>query len=189
MVELVGGEVVEKIAVLAVVLGDGAVLVAGDDVFAQVAPPGNGGLALVADDGQGLLVRLLRLHVDLDVEHNDCAQMPHALLRHAQQLGAILVELDALDGRGEVPCLEELAGLDLPEADGVVGGTGGDDGGGGVDIDGPDGTLVTVVCAETLAVVREPTADLLVLCGREDEIAFAVISGVAKPSQMLGPNM
>lgn len=168
-------DVVDEVARLAVVLGDAAVLVTGDDVLAEVAPPGNGGLALLADDGQDLLVRLLGLGVDLDVEHDDGAEVTHALLRHAEELGAILVELNALDGGGEVPCLEELAGLDLPEADGVVGGTGGDDGGGWVDVNGPDGTLVALICAETLAVVRKPGADVLILGGREEKIALAVV--------------
>ena len=52
LVKLVDWEVVEQVAGLGVVLGDGAVLVAGDDVFAQVAPPGDRGLALVADNRQ-----------------------------------------------------------------------------------------------------------------------------------------
>lgn len=48
--ELVGGNAVNNIAVLAVELRDTAVLVAGDDVLGHVAPAGDGGLALVADD-------------------------------------------------------------------------------------------------------------------------------------------
>lgn len=163
LVELVDGNVIEEIAVLAVELRDGTVLVAGNDVLAEVTPAGDSGLAILADDSHDLLIALLGVDVELDVENNDSTQMTHTLLRHTQKLAAILAELDALDGGREVPCLEKSAGLDLPEADGVVGGTGGEDGGCGVDVDGPDGTLVAVVCTETLAVVREPNANLLVL--------------------------
>ena len=132
---------------LGVVLRDGPVLVSGDDVLAEVAPARHGGLALVADDGQGLLVALLGVDVDLDVQHDDGAQVAHALLRHAQQLGAVLVELDALDGRRELPRLEALAALEVPELDGVVGRPGGDQRRRGLDVDGPDGAHVAVVCS------------------------------------------
>lgn len=163
LVELVDRDVVEEVAVLAVELGDGTILVAGNDVLAEVTPTGDGGLAVLANDSHDLLIALLGVNVELDVEDDDGTEMTHALLRHTQELAAILAELNALDGGREVPCLEKSAGLDLPEADGVVGGTGGEDSGCGVDVDGPDGTLVAVVCTETLAVVREPNANLLVL--------------------------
>lgn len=174
--EVVRGDLVDEVACLAVVLRDGAVLVAGDDVLGQVAPAGDGGLALVADDGQDLFGALLGVDVQLDVEHDDGAQVAHALLCDAQQLGAVLVELDALHGGGEIPCHQALAGLDLPQLDGVVSGARGDDGAGGVDVDGPDGTLVAVVGANPLAVVRVPGADVLVLCYGEDDVAIAVVS-------------
>lgn len=161
--ELVDRQVEDEVAVLAVVLRHGAVLVAGDDVLGQVAPSGNGSLALVAHDDEGLLGVLGRLDVDVDVKHDDGAQVTHTLLGDAQQLGAVLVEFDALDGGGELPGHQALAGLNLPQLDGVVGGTGGNHGGGGVDVDGPDGTLVAVVGAEALTVVREPSANVLVL--------------------------
>ena len=168
--------VVDQVTGLAVVLGDRAVLVASDDVLAQVAPPGHRGLALLAHNRQLLLVGLLRLDVDLDLEHDDGAQVPHALLCHTQQLCAVLVELDAFDGRREVPCLEAFARLDVPEADCVVGRARGEDGAGGVDIDGPDGTLVAAICSEPLAVMRLPDADDLVLRDGEDEVAVGVVS-------------
>ncbi len=171
------GRVVDQVARLPVVLRNGTVLVAGDNVLAQVAPPGHSGLALVTHNGQDLLVALLGLEVDLDLEHHDGAQMAHALLGHAQQQRAILVELDPLDGGGEVPGLEALARLDIPEADRVVGRARGDNGGGRVDIDGPDGALVAVVTAQPLAVGCEPDTDVLVLGGREDEVAVAVVPG------------
>src|SRR5207244_1521316 len=105
VVELVDGEVIEEVAGLGVVLGDGAVLVAGDDVLAQVAPPGNGSLALVAYYGQRFLVALFRIDIEVDIEHNDRSHVSHALLRHAQELRPVLVELDTLDGRREFPRL------------------------------------------------------------------------------------
>lgn len=101
--ELVGRDAVDDVAVLAVELRDAAVLVAGDDVLRHVTPTRDGGLALVADDAQDLLGVLLSGRIDVDVEHNNGTQVTHTLLGDAQQLGAVLVELDALDGRGEVP--------------------------------------------------------------------------------------
>jgi len=176
LVKLVDGDVEDEVSGLGVILRNGAVLVASDDVLAEVAPPGNGGLALVADNRHGLLVLLLSLHVDLDIDHNDGAQVPHALLCHAQQLGAVLVELDALDGCRKLPCLEAFAGLDIPQTDCVVGGTGSEDRRGGVNVDSPDGTLVAVMCAQPLTVVSEPCANMLVLGSRENQVAIAVVS-------------
>lgn len=120
--ELVDRQVEDKIAVLAIVLRDRAVLVASDDVLGQVAPAGDGGLALVAHDDQDLLGILGGRDVQGDVENDDCSQVAHALLGDAQQLGTVLIELDALDGGGELPGHQTLAGLDLPQLDGVVGG-------------------------------------------------------------------
>lgn len=174
--ELVGRDAVDDVAVLAVELRDAAVFVAGDDVLGHVAPAGYGGLALVADNAQHLLGVLFRGRIDVDVEHDDGTQVTHALLGDAQKLGAVLVELDALDGSGEVPGHQALAGGHLPELDGVVSGAGGDDGAGRVDVDGPDGALVAVVGAEAFAVVREPGADVLILGCGEDDVAIAVIS-------------
>lgn len=189
LVEFVDGEVVEQVTSLGIILADAAVLVAGDDVLAEVAPAGDGGLALVCDDGEDLLVALLGVDVGVDVHDDDVAQVSHTLLGDTQQLGAVLVELDALDGRGELPDLEAAASLDLPEADGVVGRAGGDHGRGGVDIDGPDGTDMAVVGAETLAVVGEPDTDLLILGDGEDQVAIEVVSadgGVSRELQARG---
>ena len=41
-------------------------------------------------------------------------------------------------------------------------------------VDGPDGTIVALVGAETLAIVREPSVDGGVLCDGEKQVAFAV---------------
>ena len=150
---------------------------AGDDVLGEGAPAGNGGLGLVADNSQDSFIALLGSDVGVDVEDDNVGQIAHALLGDAQQLGAVLVELDALDGRGELPDLEALARLDVPQADGIVGRARGNHGRGGVDVDGPDGADVAVVCAQTLAVVCEPGANGLVLGDGEEEIAIEVIPG------------
>ena len=186
LVELVDGEVVVDLARLGVVLADAAVFVAGNDVLAEGAPAGNGGLALVANDGEDALVALLSLGVRVDVVHDNVAEVSHALLRDSQQLRAILVELDALDGGRELPRLDKTAGLDIPQTDRVVGRARGNHGRGGVDIDGPDGSDVAVVCTETLAVVCEPSANLLILGNGEDEVAIEVISITRKKSQYGG---
>lgn len=41
-------------------------------------------------------------------------------------------------------------------------------------VDGPDGTVVALVGAETLAIVREPSVDGRVLCDGEEQVTFAV---------------
>lgn len=174
--EFMGRNAVDDVAGLAVELRNGTVLVAGDDVLGHVAPTSDGGLALVADDAQDLLGVLFGGGVDVDVEHNDGTQVTHTLLGDAQQLGAVLVELDTLDGGREVPGHQALSARNLPQLNGVVGGAGCDDCAGGVDVDGPDGTLVAVVCAEALAIVGEPGADVLILGCGEDDVAIAVIS-------------
>lgn len=171
------GDVVQQVTGLGVVSAHTAILVAGDDVLAHGAPASDGGLALVADDGQDLLVTLLGVDVGDYVDDDNVGEVTHTLLGDTQQLGAVLVELDSLDGGGELPGLDEAASLDLPEADGVVGGARGDHGRGRVDVDSPDGTDMAVVGSETLAVVREPGADLLVLGDGEDEVAIEVVSG------------
>lgn len=185
LVELVDGHVVQQVASLAVILGDATVLVTGNDVLVESTPACDGGLALVADDGEDLLVALLGLDVGVDVHDDNVAQVAHALLGDTQQLGAVFVELDTLDGRGELPDLEAAARLDVPQADRVVGGARGDHGRRGVDIDGPDGTDVAVVGSDALAVVRPPGADVLILCDGEDDIAVEVVSIPQKGRDML----
>ena len=153
----------------------------GDDVLGHVAPPRNGRLAPVAHNGHLPLVGLLGLGVDRDVDDDDVTHVAHALLGDAQQLGGILVELDALDGGGELPRLEQAARLHLPEADGVVGGARREHGARRVDVDGPDGADVALVGSEPLAVVREPAADMLVLGDGEDEVAVGSVPVVGGP--------
>ncbi len=147
LVELVDGEVVKHIASLGIVLADATVLVSGNDVLGEPAEASDGGLALVADNGQSTLVGLLSLGVGVDVVDDNVGEVTHTLLSNTEQLGTILVELDTLDGGGELPDLEAATGLDIPETNSVVGRTGGDHGRARVDIDSPDGTNVAVVGA------------------------------------------
>lgn len=148
----------------------------GDNVLVEVAEASDGGLGLVANDGKDALVALLGLGIGVDVDDDDVGEVTHTLLGDTKQLGSVLAELDALHGSGELPGLEVLARLDIPKAHGVVGGTGGDHGAGGVDVDSPDGTNVAVVSAETLAIVRVPNANLLILGDGEDEVTVIVVS-------------
>lgn len=128
LVEFVDGDVIQEVAGLAVVLADTTILVSSNDVLAHVAPSCNRGLGFVADNGQSLLVALLGLDVGVDIDDDNVTQVAHALFRDTEKPGAILVELDTLDGGGELPDLEALAALDVPEADGVIGRTRGDHG-------------------------------------------------------------
>lgn len=41
-------------------------------------------------------------------------------------------------------------------------------------INGPDGTVVTLVGAETLAIVREPSVNDWILCDGEEQVTFTV---------------
>jgi hypothetical protein len=110
----------------------------GNDVFAEITPAGNSSLALFAYNRHGFLLTLLGVHVDLDIQHNDGSQVTHTLLCHTQELGAILVELDALDGRRKFPGHEAFASLNVPELDGVVGRSGGEEGRCWVHVHSPD---------------------------------------------------
>lgn len=161
----------------------------GNDILGKVTPSSNSGLALVTDDGHGPLGVLLCVNVKLDVEDDDGSEVAHALLGNTEQPSAVGAELDPLDGGGELPGVEAAARLDLPQLDGVVGGTSSDDGAGRVAVDGPDGTLVAVVGTQALAIVCEPDADVLILGYREDEVAVGVEStddAHEKVSMMLG---
>jgi len=166
---------------LRVVLADATILVASNDVLVQITPACHRSLALRAGNPQARLVVLVvqvpALTVTVaDVEHDDRAQIPHALLRHGQQPAPVRAELDPLHGRGEVPDLDTLARLDVPESHGVVRRAGRHEDAVGADVDRPDGTLVAVVGAESLAVGREPDAEDLILCDGEEKVAIAVES-------------
>ena len=122
------GHVVEEITGLGIVSAYATILMASDDVLAESTPARNGGLALVANNSESLLVGLLSVEIGVDVDDDDVGEVTHSLLSNSQQLGGIFVELDSLDGGGELPGLDETASLDFPETDCVVGRTGGDHG-------------------------------------------------------------
>lgn len=128
LVEFMDGNVVEKITGLGIVSAHATILMAGDDVLAESTPASNGGLALVANNSESLLVGLLSVEIGVDVDDDDVREVTHSLLGNSQQLGGIFVELDSLDGGGELPGLDEATSLDFPETDGVVGRTRGDHG-------------------------------------------------------------
>jgi hypothetical protein len=159
-VRLVRLGVLDELSGLSIVLAHSSVLVSGDDELVQVAPRGNSSLALPEGDGEKRLIRLFRVDIDLDREHNHSSQMTHAHLRHSQQQCTILGKLNALDSSREVPCLQTPSCPHLPQLDCVVGGTGGEDSGRGVDIDSPERTLVAVVGSEALSIsyARNPSA-------------------------------
>jgi hypothetical protein len=170
---LVGVGALVLLTSLCVPLGDGAVLVARDDVSGASRETGDCDLGNVVDDNaQRLLAGLLALGVLVDVVDDDCAELALALLGDTEQLAAVLVELDALDGRSKLPCLQQLSGLDLPESDGVVGATGCEQDGARVDIDGPESTLVALVDTKALTVVSPPSASVVILGNGEDEVAL-----------------
>ena len=85
-----------------------------NDVLGHVAPSGNRSLAVLAGNGQGLLVLLWSVDISVDVQNNDRAQEAHALLSNSQKLGSVLVELDSLNSGVEVPGLQALSALDVP---------------------------------------------------------------------------
>ena len=121
------------------------VLVPRDYVLVHWGEARDGRFGFFECDGHARFLSLLRIDIDLDIEDDNRPQIPHALLRHAQQLRAVLRELDALDRRGEIPCPKTFSGADFPELDRVVGGARGEERGAWVDGDGPEGALVPFV--------------------------------------------
>ena len=113
-IRLVHLGVVEQLSVLCVELRDSAILVSSNDVVSQVAEACDGGLTVLAHDPQNVFVRLLGLGVRVDLVDDDGTKMAGSLLGDSEKLPAVCGELDALDGCGEVPSLQEFAGLDLP---------------------------------------------------------------------------
>lgn len=155
-----------------------------DDIPAQITPPGHRRLSLIARNDETPLIALLRLHIHNHIQHHNRAQKAHSLLRHRKQFGPVLVELHPFHRGVEIPHFYAFARADVPEADGVVGGAGGEEGGAGVDVDGPEGALVAVIGAEAFAVGGEPGADYLVFgAGEEDVAIFGVSVGRKRESQ------
>ena len=154
-----------------------------DDISREVTPAGHGGLALLARDLQTRLGRMFALNIAVDVEDDDGAQLAHALLRHRQQLRTVFGKFHALHRRQEIPRLQAFPGSNVPNANGVVGGASGEECGGGVYIDRPQGALMAMIGAQSLAVGREPCAHDVVFGGREENIAIFVIPGESVSDQ------
>lgn len=113
--------------------------------------------------------------VDFDVEYDDGVEVIYVFFCYVEEFGVIFVEFNVFDGGGEVLCFEEFVGFDFLEVDGVVGGVGGDDGGGWVDVNGLDGILVVLICVEMFVVVCKLGVDVLIFGGREEKIVFVVV--------------
>lgn len=79
--------------------------------------------------------------------------------------------------------------MDVPQANGVVGGATGEDGAGWVEVDCPERSLVAVVCSQPLAIVGVPCADVLVLGDRQDKVSvFVVPRGRSVPRGEIAEN-
>ena len=52
-----------------------------NNVLGQITPRRDRRLALIARNRQRPLIALLRLHIHFDIQHDNRAQEPHALLR------------------------------------------------------------------------------------------------------------
>ena len=161
---------------LGVVLTDSPIFVPRNYVSAQITPSSHGSLAFIARNDQTPLIALFCLHIHFDIKHDNRPQIPHSLLRHSEQFRPIVIKFHPLDRRIEVPYFYAFARADVPEADGIIGGAGGEKGGAGVDVNGPEGALVAVVCAEAFTVGGEPGADDLVFGAGEEDIAVFGVS-------------
>jgi len=70
--------------------------------------------------------------------------------------------------------VEEVACSNFPKLHCVVCGAAGEECGGGVNVDGEDGTEVALVCSETGAVGGHPGADHIIFGCGEQEITITV---------------
>lgn len=157
-----------------------------NNVPTQITPPRHRSLTLIARNDQTPLITLLCLHIHLNIEHYNRPQIPHSLLRHSEQFRPILIKLHPFDRRVEIPHFDTFTRADIPEADGVVGGAGGEEGSARVDVDGPKGALVAVVGAEAFTVGGEPGADYLVFGTGEEDVAVFGISTSKSQRSLLG---
>lgn len=147
-----------------------------DDVFVQITPCRNRCLALSEGDCEQWSICLLRLDIDYNRENYQSSQESHSSLCHSQQKRPVLTELNSLDSGWEVPSLERLSGLHIPDFDSVVCGPGGKKCTCRVDINSPESSLVPVVGTEALTVDGVPCADNVVLCGGEEKIAYGKLA-------------
>ena len=85
-----------------------------NNIFGEKAPSCHCSFALIASYGQPLRIFLFGLHIQFDIQHDDGPEESHALLRHSQQLGAILREFHPFHSSVEIPDLDALASSDIP---------------------------------------------------------------------------
>ena len=178
---------VQVLAGAAIPLRDLAILMPRNDDVPVRAPRRDRRLGLTQRDCEFALLRLRQpTRQRIHPVHHDAAQMAHALLGDAEQVLAVVRKLDALDRRRELPGVDALAGADVPELDGVVGGAGGEQGRVRVGRDGPQRALVAFVRAHALAVGGEPGADGVVLADGEDEVAVGVVANLGQGALVAG---
>ncbi len=97
----------------------------GNNIFRQIAPAGNSRFTLVASYCQSSLVALLGINVDLDIEDDYCAEIPHPLFGDSKKLRTIFGKLDPFDSGVEVPHFQALSCSNIPEPHCVVGSSAG----------------------------------------------------------------
>jgi hypothetical protein len=172
-----------------------SVLVSRDDELVKTTPSRNSRLTSTRLDRELRLLVLLLRALAVDREDGDTTGVTHTLLSNGENARVVLGPGDALDGGGELPGVEALAGANVPELEHVVGGSRDEVGRGGcrrrkvslrcirsrscgvrtVNAHRPDGSVVAVVGTEALAVVAVPGVDDMVLRAGKEEIALAVI--------------
>ena len=112
--------------------------------------------------------------ITVDIKYAKCTTMSHTLLCNDQDLSATLVECDTLSGSGKLPHEQALACLHIPQAHLVISRSCHKQRCFSVNIHGPHSTVVSVVRAEPLTIVREPHVHKIILRYREQQITFAV---------------
>lgn len=133
---------------LSVILADATILMTSNDMSTKGTPPSNSSLALLTNNLHRRLIGLIRVvPVVINIEDGNCALITHTLLGNSQQPPSVGRKLNTLDGGGQLPLLDLLAGLDVPQTHSVVGRAGGDEDGVGGDVDSPDGTEMALVSA------------------------------------------
>lgn len=102
-------------AYLRIILANTAILMPRNDVFVQVTPSRNCGLALLTGDFQtGFVVLVLQILAISDIVHNNRSQVTHTFLCHSQQPASVRGEFDPLNRRREIPDLDTVSSLDIP---------------------------------------------------------------------------
>lgn len=119
-----------------------------------------------------MFIALLRIQILLDIVDNDGAELSLSLLCHTQQLCSIRRKFHSLDRGSKFPSLQQLSRFDIPQPNGIIRSSRGEECGGWVDVDGPDGSYVTVVCSKAFSICAVPGTDNLILRDGEDYVSI-----------------